>query len=116
MLPIRRSISNTYARTLTAFALIWCVSSAARLLAHPAPFSYLDVYISADGLTGRLVLHDLDVAYELKIEPPAQLADPAFVEQRSAAISALLQPRLTFFKDGRAIAWTLTAVKPLAGS
>jgi hypothetical protein len=34
----------------------------ASLLAHPAPFSYLDVYVSADGLTGRLVLHDLDVA------------------------------------------------------
>jgi len=115
VLPIRASISNTYAGVLTAFALIWCVSSAARLLAHPAPFSYLDVYLSADGLAGRLVLHDLDVAYELKVEPPSQLADPAYVEQRATAIAALLQPRLKFFKDGRAIAWTLTAFRPVAG-
>ena len=62
----------------------------ARLLAHPAPFSYLDAHVTVDGLVGRLVLHDLDVAHELTIEPPSQLADPAFVERQSAALAALL--------------------------
>ena len=91
------------------------MASTARLLAHPAPFSYLDAHVTAGGLTGRLVLHDLDVAYELKIEPPSQLTDPGFVQQQSAALARLLQPRLTFFQDGRVIPWSLTAVKPVAG-
>jgi hydrogenase/urease accessory protein HupE len=111
----RAPITRRSAGVLTAIALVCCVASAARLLAHPAPFSYLDVHVTPDGLTGRLVLHDLDVAYELQIEPPSQLADPAFVQHEAAAIAALLRPRLTFFTDGQAIPWSLTAVRPVAG-
>jgi len=115
VLSTRDPVTIRYTRVLAAFALVWCVALTARLLAHPAPFSYLDAQVTADGLTGRLVLHDLDVAYELTIEPPSRLADPAFVQQQAAAIAALLRPRLTFFKDGQAIPWTLTGVRPVAG-
>ncbi len=115
VLPSRAPNIHRYARLGAAFALVWCVVLAARLLAHPAPFSYLDAHVTADGLTGRLVMHDLDVAYELKIEPPSQLADPAFVERQSAALAALLQSRLTFFADGQPLTWTLTALRPVAG-
>ena len=104
-----------YARLAAAFALLWCVILAARLLAHPAPFSYLDAHVTGDGLTGRLVMRNLDVAPELKIEPPSQLADPAFVARQSAALAALLQPRLTFFADGQPLTWSLTALRPVAG-
>ena len=110
----RQTITLSHARVATAFALIGCVTLGARILAHPAPFSYLDAHVTANGLTGRLVLHDLDVAHELKIEPPSQLADPAFTTRQAAAVAAFLQPRLTFFADGRAIPWTLTALKPVA--
>ena len=106
---------HQYARLAAAFALVWFVLLAARLLAHPAPFSYLDAHVTADGLTGRLVIHNLDVAYELKIDPPSQLGDAAFVERQSAAVAALLQSRLTFFSDGQALPWTLTALRPIAG-
>jgi hydrogenase/urease accessory protein HupE len=115
VLSTRHQCTIRYARALTAVTLLWCVASTVRILAHPAPFSYLDAHVTPDGLTGRLVLHDLDLAYELTIEPPAQLADPAFVQRQAAAIAALLGPRLTFFKDGQAIPWTLTAVRPVAG-
>jgi hydrogenase/urease accessory protein HupE len=71
--------------------------------------------VTADGLTGRLVMHDLDVAYELKIDPPSQLGGAAFVERQSAAVAALLQSRLAFFSDGQALPWTLTALRPVAG-
>jgi hydrogenase/urease accessory protein HupE len=103
------------ARVLATLALLLCVAGTVRILAHPAPFSYLDTYVTPDGLTGRLVLHDLDLAYELTIEPPSQLADPVFVQRQAAAIAALLRPRLTFFKDGQPIPWTLTAVRPIEG-
>jgi hypothetical protein len=89
--------------------------SSAALLLHPAPFSYLDVHVTATGLTGRLVLHDLDLANELKVDPPGRFADATFVQEQGAAIGALLTPRLTFFQDGRAIPWRATAFRPVTG-
>jgi HupE/UreJ protein len=112
---IRRKFSAKYAAAPATLVLLLCVASTARIIAHPAPFSYLDAHVTPDGLTGRLVVHDLDLAYELTIEPPAQLANAAFVQQNAAAIAALLGPRLTFFKDGRAVPWTLTAARPVEG-
>ena len=107
------SLSTTYGKLLTAFALVWVVASAARLAAHPAPFSYLDVHITPQGLTGRLALHDLDVAHDLKLDTPAQLTDPALLVRHAAAITELITPRVTFFVDGRSVPWTVTAVKPV---
>jgi hydrogenase/urease accessory protein HupE len=112
---IRQQRTIRYAAALTAITFLWCLAATVRMLAHPAPFSYLDAHITPAGLTGRLVVHDLDLAHELSIEPPAQLADPAFVQRHAAAIAALLGPRLTFFADGRAIPWTHTAVRPVEG-
>ena len=103
-----------YVKSLVAFALVIVIAAAARVLAHPAPFSYLDVYVTPEGLTGRLALHDLDVAHDLKIEPAAQLADPAFLERQTAALAQLIGPRVTFFGDGRPIPWTVTTVAPVA--
>ena len=108
-------LTTRYVKLLTACALMWCVASAARIAAHPAPFSYLDVYITAEGLTGRLALHDLDIAHDLKIDPPALVADPAFVPRYGDALAKLVIPRITFVGDGRAIPWTVTAVRPVAG-
>jgi hydrogenase/urease accessory protein HupE len=113
--PSRRLSAVRHAGVLTALALVCCIASAVRLLAHPAPFSYLDAYLTSEGLAGRLVLHNLDLAYELGVDPPSRLADAAFVEQEAAAIAALLGPRLTFFTDGRAIPWTLTSADAVEG-
>lgn len=111
---VRRASNTTYVSLLFAFALCSLLVSAARLLAHPAPFSYLDVHITPEGLSGRLALHDLDVAHDLQIEPVTQLADPAFVERQLSALAALMTPRITFLGDGRPIAWTVAAVRPVA--
>jgi hypothetical protein len=102
-------------RFLSALALTWAVLLAVRVAAHPAPFSYLDAYLTAEGLSGRLVLHDLDVAHELQIDPPSQLADAAFVNRQSSAIQKILGPRLTFYLDGADVPWTLTAFRPVEG-
>jgi len=106
--------TSQYVKLLTAFALLCVVASTARLLAHPAPFSYLDVHVTPQRLTGRLALHDLDIAHDLKIDPPALLADPAFVERQAAALAQLITPRVSFFGDGRPIPWTVAAVRPVA--
>ena len=101
-------------RRVAAVTLVLWTALLARMAAHPAPFSYLDVHVS-DGLSGRLVVHDLDLAYELKLQDPAGLEDAAFLERQRDAIGTLLQPRLEFFRDGRPVPWTLATVKPVAG-
>ena len=85
------------------------------LSAHPAPFSYLDVHVAADGLSGRLALHDLDAAYELKLDDPTRLADPAFAAAQGPALAALLADRLRFVADGATLPWTISATRPVPG-
>lgn len=100
-------------RAAAATLLLWTVCLA-RLAAHPAPFSYLDVHLS-NGLSGRLVVHNLDLAYELKLPDASVLEDQAVLDTHRAAVAALLPPRLEFFRDGRPVPWTLTALQPVEG-
>jgi hydrogenase/urease accessory protein HupE len=111
---VRPASTTTFITPVFAFTLCWLLVAAARLLAHPAPFSYLDVHITPPGLTGRLALHDLDVAHDMRIEPVSQLSDPAFVARQSAALTQLITPRITFLADGHPIAWSVSAVRPVA--
>jgi hydrogenase/urease accessory protein HupE len=101
------------ARAWATLLVAGVVSASAGLLAHPAPFSYLDVHIGPSGLAGRLVLHNADIAHELAIDPADRLTDAAFVSQRASAIGQLLAPRLQFFADGQPIAWTADQVRPV---
>jgi hydrogenase/urease accessory protein HupE len=101
------------AATLVLLAL--CALASIRLAAHPAPFSYLNVVVRGDGLSGRLVIHDLDAAHELSLDDPVRLSDPAFVDRHAAALARVLEPRLRFVVDGRTIAWTVLQTRPVAG-
>ena len=60
-----------------AACVVAILLSAARLHAHPAPFSYLDVRLNAAGVTGTLVVHDLDAAHDLGLAQADSLLDPA---------------------------------------
>jgi hydrogenase/urease accessory protein HupE len=84
-------------------------------VAHPAPFSYLDVDVREDRLSGRLVLHALDVAHELALADPAHLADPATIEAHLDGILTLMTTRVALETDGRAVTWTIDAVQPVVG-
>jgi hydrogenase/urease accessory protein HupE len=83
--------------------------------AHPAPFSYLDVRIDATGLSGRLVVHAIDVAHELQLASPEILADASAVRQHSSRLYDVLAARLSFLADGRPIAWSITGAQPVPG-
>ena len=61
--------------------------------AHPAPFSYLDVVFHDGGIRGTLVIHVIDAAHELKMEP-ADLMHPEVVRQRANQIGEILRPRI----------------------
>jgi len=92
-------------------ALVLCAAPAA---AHPVPFSYLDLRLGADGLTGTLTVHVFDAAHDLSIDPPERLLDPSVASSRAAALQSLLASRLSI-TDGTSpltIAWAPLEVLP----
>jgi hypothetical protein len=94
-----------------AFLLV--LAAARAVSAHPAPFSYLDVRLSASGTSGTLVLHDFDVAHELGISAPEALLDPTTLERYAGSIASLVQSRLRMTADGRTVSWEITGLRPL---
>lgn len=94
-------------RRLPASFFVAGLFAATSAVAHPAPFSYLDLQLDAGGLRGTLVVHDLDAAHELGVENADSLLDPAEAARRRDALVAILGPRLALTLDGRpaTIAW-----------
>ena len=92
-----------------AFSLIAAVAAA-----HPAPFSYLDLHLDAGGVTGTLVVHDLDAAHDLGVANADSLLDPATAARYRDALVALLGPRLSLMLDDgpAAITWGAIEVVP----
>ena len=73
--------------------LLFCAGSPAS--AHPVPFSYLDLRLGADGLSGTLTVHVFDVAHDLSIDPPDRLLDPSAAGSREPALQEMLASRLS---------------------
>lgn len=83
---------------LALFSLVGGVSSA---LAHPLPFSYLDVRIEPGRIELTVVAHVFDVAHELGVDPPERVLDPSVLGPRGDALVALLARRLQVAAAGR---------------
>jgi HupE / UreJ protein len=83
-------------------------------LAHPAPFSYVDLRLQPGLIQGSIVAHIFDVAHDLNIAKSDQLLDPAFASQQSRTFAALMAPRLTVTADGQGLApeWSEIDVIP----
>ena len=92
-----------------AFSLI-----AATAVAHPAPFSYLDLHVDASGVSGTLVVHDLDAAHDLGVASADSLLEPQTASRYRDALVALLAPRLALLLDGQpaTITWGAIDVIP----
>jgi hypothetical protein len=95
---------------LAALVLAWPVPAS---LAHPAPFSYLDLRLTAGGVSGSLVVHDLDAAFELKLPDANALLDPTVARRHGPALAAILEPRLRLRLDGREATVRLREVEPV---
>lgn len=67
--------------------------------AHPAPFSFLDVVIRDNSIEGTLVLHVVDLAHDLAIDPADRLLAPGEAARVRDRIVALIAPRITFRTD-----------------
>ena len=102
-------------RTILCVLCALCVlTTATSTLAHPAPFSYVDLRLQPGLMQGSIVAHIFDVAHDLNIGKPDQLLDPAFASQQSRAFAALMGPRLTVSADGQVLApeWSEIDVIP----
>lgn len=95
---------------LVAGLLLW----ASPAQAHPAPFSYLDLHLDGSGLSGTLVVHDLDAAHDLGVTNADTLLEPATAARYRDALVALLTPRLALTVDGSpaTITWGAIDVVP----
>ncbi len=91
-----------------AIALVALLVGTSGVAAHPAPFSFIDLHLDDTGIRGTLIVHDLDAAHDLSIDPPERLLEPAFANGQRERLQALLEPRLRFTADGvaRQPAWT----------
>jgi hydrogenase/urease accessory protein HupE len=100
-------------RFITLVAAVWALA-AAPAAAHPAPFSYLDLHLDANGVTGTLVVHDLDAAHDLGVANADSLLDPPTAARYRDALVALLGPRLSLMLDGTpaTITWGALDVVP----
>jgi len=81
------------------FLLLLLLGVSRAVSAHPAPFSFLDLAIRADAVHGTLVLHVVDVAHDLSIEPADRLLDARELAGVRDRIVALLAPRLLIRAD-----------------
>jgi hydrogenase/urease accessory protein HupE len=91
-----------------------CVLHAAPVSAHPVPFSYVDLRLQPRVIEGTLVVHVIDVAHDLEIDPATRLLDPAFAKSVEAKIAELIARRLHLVADGRRVAVSWTDVEVLA--
>jgi len=109
----RRLCLSTQLAALCVFCAV-CALAPTAVEAHPAPFSYLDLRLNAGGITGTLVVHDLDAAHDLKITDAGTLLDPAVAAKYRDALVALLSPRVTLILDGQTarIEWGAIDVVP----
>ena len=84
-------------------------SFAPHAIAHPVPFSYLDVRIEPGAIELTLVAHMFDVAHELGVDPPDRVLDPSVLGSEGDALLALLRSRLQIVAGGRPLteaAWS----------
>jgi hydrogenase/urease accessory protein HupE len=75
--------------------LLFALLAASRpAVAHPAPFSYLDIIVRGEGIDGILVLHVVDVAHELGLQED-ELLKPGVAARERDRVVALVSPRFT---------------------
>jgi hypothetical protein len=97
---------------LVSAAIVWLLV-AAPASAHPVPFSYLDLHLAPQTLDASLVVHIIDAAYDLELESPDVLLDPAVARQHERALNDLLARRLGVDANGQRLPLTWSGIEVL---
>ena len=83
-----------------ALVILGTLAVAAPAAAHPAPFSYVDVYLGEQAVDVTVVAHVYDLAHDLEMDDPEDLLDSGVVAKRAEALAALLSSRFEIAADG----------------
>jgi hydrogenase/urease accessory protein HupE len=94
-------MSRTIRAVLMAAVVALLLAVPRTAVAHPAPFSYLDVVFRDGASEGTLVVHVIDAAHELGITPPERLLENDVAERTREQLGAILKPRLMLRSDHR---------------
>jgi hydrogenase/urease accessory protein HupE len=95
-------------------AALILVAVAQVALAHPAPFSYLDLHLADSGASGTLVIHDFDAAHELGLAEPQALLAPSVASAHAGELTRLVDMRLSVRLDAElaTLRWRPVEVLP----
>src|SRR5689334_12397326 len=80
-----------------------CLLAPAVAAAHPAPFSYVYIVISSDGLVVLIVMYSLDIAHDLHLPSKDRVFDTNFVHTRGQQLTRLALSRFSIVVDGRPV-------------
>jgi hydrogenase/urease accessory protein HupE len=96
-------------------AVVLIFGAAPHAVAHPVPFSYLDVRIEPGAIELTLVVHMFDIAHELGVDSPDQVLDPSVLIPKSNVVLALLRKRLEIAANGHPLGketWSMAEPLP----
>lgn len=91
-------------RAAAAVFLLAVLSVVTPALAHPVPFSYVDVRLQPGIVDVSIVVHVFDVAHDIGVTPPERLLDLSVLEKHAGAITALVRNRLQLAADSLSLA------------
>ncbi len=72
--------------------------------AHTQPYSYVDLRLGTDAVTGTVTAHVVDVAHETGTSNPGDLLDAATLASAQKKIETVFAHRLSVTADGKALA------------
>ena len=111
---VMRAKCHGIAHLIAFGALVLFLGMAVPAMAHPVPFSYVDISIEPGAINLTLVVHLFDAAHDLGVDPPELLLDPSVLGLQGNKLVALLRSRLQIAAGGRMLtdgAWS--APEPL---
>jgi hydrogenase/urease accessory protein HupE len=94
-------------RLLAIVPALLCLFLPSVAAAHPAPFSYLDIVFRGGEIDGTLVVHVIDAAHALGIDPADQLLETAVANREHQRLADVLTSRIELRTDHRLVLhWT----------
>jgi hydrogenase/urease accessory protein HupE len=78
---------------LPALAVVLLLALPRGVIAHPAPFSYVDLSLNPDGIDASITIHMIDLAQDLQLDQ-LFIYNPAMVEAARDRILTLIADRL----------------------
>lgn len=93
--------------------LVGLLAASAPAVAHPVPFSYIDVRITGATLEAVVVVHEFDVGHDLGMRPDQSLIASGTAEGLAARIIATLSPRFLVRVNGQLVPATWSAPEVL---